>query len=371
MNSLYERQTLLDNFGAEGQEALAQAEVIVVGLGGLGCAAAQQLVSMGVGRLILVDGDIVSASNLSRQVLYNPSDIGRPKVVAAQNTLNAMRPECKITALQQFLNPAVCTKLFPKVKVVVDATDNFDAKLLINAAGVKFGVPIVWANAQKWEGQLACFDARKGPCYRCLLPIKPSSPGGDCNEVGVLGVVPNIIGALQALECVKIICEIAGITSVPKPIWGELQSFSFRDAAFFKTKVRRDPECSDCSQAAGKINLPEIAPPTCGLEKEYPVFPVSELKDFGQLCLVDVRERAEVEALPVNGALLLPLSELKANMPKAMDRIEAGKRYALFCKSGKRSRMAFDLISQEGISAENFLILQENAETLAMNNSAN
>jgi adenylyltransferase/sulfurtransferase len=365
MSKFYERQILLDNFGLKGQLALSQAEVVIVGLGGLGCAAAQQLAVMGVGRLVLVDGDTVSASNLSRQILFGASDIGTPKVVAAKKALNALRIECEITTVPEFLNENLCEELFLRAKVVVDATDNFDSKLLINAAGAKFAVPIVWANAQKWEGQLAVFDARRGACYQCLLPRIPKSRGGDCNEVGVLGVVPNIIGCMQALECVKVICETAKIAEVPRPSWGELQSYSFRDSSFFKTKITRNEDCPICRVNPKEITLPIIGAPKCGGEDQYPVLSAQKVLARGTFCLVDVRERDEIEALPVKGALALPLSEIEANIGESVAKLELEKLNALFCKSGKRSRKAFDLISQHKILVGNLVILDENAEKLA------
>ncbi len=364
MSKFYERQILLDNFGVKGQLALSQAEVVIVGIGGLGCAAAQQLAVMGVRRLVLVDGDQVSASNLSRQILFNTSDTGTPKVVAAKRALNTLRAECEITPVPEFLNANLCEDLFLRAKVVVDATDNFDAKLLINAAGAKFGVPVVWANAQKWEGQLAVFDVRRGACYQCLLPKFPKSRGGDCNEVGVLGVVPNIIGCMQALECVKVICEAAKIAEVPSPSWGELQSYSFRDSSFFKTRITRNEDCPVCSVNPKEITLPVIGTPKCGREDQYPMLSAQNVLARSKFCLVDVRERDEIEALPVKGALALPLSEIEANIGESVAKLELEKLNALFCKSGKRSRKAFDLIARQAIPRNKLVILDEDAETL-------
>ncbi len=364
MSKFYERQILLDNFGVKGQLALSQAEVVVVGLGGLGCAAAQQLAVMGVGRLVLVDGDQVSASNLSRQILFGASDIGSPKVVVAKRALNILRPECKITTVPEFLNADLCEKLFLRAKVVVDATDNFDAKFLINAAGAKFAVPVVWANAQKWEGQLAVFDARRGACYQCLLPKFPKNRSGDCNEVGVLGVVPNIVGCMQALECVKVICEAEKITEVPSPSWGELQSYSFRDSSFFKTSIIRNEDCPVCRVNSKEIILPIIGTPKCGWEGQYPVLSAQNVLARSTFCLIDARERDEIEALPVKGALVLPLSEIEADIKGAITKLQLEKLNALFCKSGKRSRKAFDMINQQAIPRNKLVVLDEGAGTL-------
>lgn len=365
MSKFYERQILLDNFGAGGQLALSQAEVVIVGLGGLGCAAAQQLTVMGVGRLILVDGDEVSASNLSRQILFSVTDIGTPKVLAAKRALNALRAECEITTVNEFLNKDLCKKLFLRANVIVDATDNFDAKFLINAAGAKFSVPVIWGNAQKWEGQVAVFDAQRGACYQCFISRTPKSRSGDCNEVGVLGVVPNIIGCMQALECVKVICERARVEDVPKPAWGELQSYSFRDATFFKTRISRNEECPICRMNPKEIVLPNVGTTSCGKEDQYPVLSAQNVFSRDPFCLVDVRERDEIEALPVKGALELPLSEIEENTEKAAASLDPEKLNALFCKSGKRSRKAFDLISKLGIPGSNLVVLDENAEKLA------
>lgn len=344
--SFYQKQILLDNFGADGQAVLARARVLVVGAGGLGCAVLQQLAAMGVGHLIVVDGDQVSASNLSRQILYREDDVGSPKVSAAQRALRRLRPSCGVEVVAEYLSAELCEPLFNRVDVVVDATDNFGSKFLINAAALKFGRPLVWANAQKWEGQLAVFDSKGGPCYRCFLPEEPAIGGGECNETGVLGAVPNVLGCLQAIEVVKVLCHRAGVLRAPEPHWGELLSYSFRDSSFFKTKVVARPNCKVCAVAPDEIILPAPPVESCqGLN----LITLAALKSAAlggqRYVLVDVREADEITAEPVEGAVAWPLSSLEANLYGTALKFEESVTYAFFCKSGKRSARAVQLLT--------------------------
>jgi len=380
--SPFEKQELLDNFGPLGQAALARSHVLLVGVGGLGCACAQQLVAMGVGRLTLVDGDQVSRSNLSRQVLYRADDVGKNKAEVASVFLSQLAPGCRIEAVPEFLSPQLCERLFLAVDLVVDASDNFETKFLVNAAAARFQKPVIWANAQKWEGQVASFDARRGPCYQCLLPNRPSNgAAGSCNEIGVLGAVPNALGVYQAVESVKALCEIFEVPKVPRPRWGELLSLSFRDLSSFKTQVKKNASCPVCSLPAHEIKLVPVSAAGCetsSAEASLPCRSIRELREGSETCfLIDVREDEERDVCAVPGAYGLALSRLRTSPDEELlamrvklklDGVEHEPEplLAFFCKSGKRSREALGILqraSKDGLPRA--CVLKEGAQELS------
>ena len=208
----YDRQITLDEVGVSGQEKLRNACVLIIGVGGLGCPAAQYLVGAGVGKIGLMDHDKVSISNLHRQVLYNENDIGRSKVLVAQEKLQQLNNEIEIIAIEEALSIENAEKLFSQYDIILDGTDNFETKYLINDACILANKPWVYASIYKNEGQLSVFNFQNGPSYRCLFP-KTTRQNVSCEATGVLGVVPGIVGMLQAMEVLKIVLGVGNVLS--------------------------------------------------------------------------------------------------------------------------------------------------------------
>lgn len=210
----YDKQIALPEVGEAGQQKLAEAKVLVVGAGGLGCPALQYLAAAGIGTIGIVDGDVVNETNLHRQVLYTNSDVGRPKVQVAAERLYRLNPEVKINTYTEFLTAKNAMDIVANYDLVVDATDNFAARYRINDVCVKLDKPVVYGAIHRFEGQVSVFNYKGGPTYRCLFPDKPAeSQIPDCNETGVLGVLPGIIGTQQATEVLKIILGIGEVLS--------------------------------------------------------------------------------------------------------------------------------------------------------------
>ena len=241
----YSRHLLIPEVGADGQARLLAARVLLVGAGGLGSPAALYLAAAGVGTLGLVDFDVVDVSNLQRQVLHTTDRVGVPKVESARTTINALNPDVEVIAWNEMLGPGNVERIIAGFDVIVDGTDTFDTRYLLNDAAVAAGIPVVHASVFRFEGQLSVFDPRRGPCYRCLYPAPPPPElAPACNVAGVLGVVPGIMGLLQANEVLKLLLDAGS------PMVGRLLLFDALDMEFTELRLRRDPSCPTCSDAA-------------------------------------------------------------------------------------------------------------------------
>ncbi|CAN4279176.1 molybdopterin-synthase adenylyltransferase MoeB [Pseudoxanthomonas sp. LjRoot125] len=248
-NERYSRHLLLPEVGVEGQRRLERSRVLMIGAGGLGSPAAFYLAAAGVGHLRLADDDVVDRSNLQRQILHTEARIGEPKVVSAQATLGALNPRTQVEAVQARVTAGNVERLLEGVDVVLDGADNFPVRYLLNDACVKLGIPLVYGAVQRFEGQVSVFDAGRHrgalPCYRCLFPEPPPPEfAPNCAEAGVLGVLPGVIGLLQATEVVKLLLGIGDSLA------GRLLQFDALSMRFRETRLRHDPECPVC--AAGK-----------------------------------------------------------------------------------------------------------------------
>lgn len=209
----YNRHFVLPEIGEQGQQQLKNAKVLVVGAGGLGCPILQYLTAAGVGTIGIIDGDTVSTSNLQRQVLYTVADVGNPKVLVAQKRLEALNPFVKLQPFVEYLSKENAIHLFRQFDIVVDASDNFPTRYLINDASILTGKPLIFGSISKFEGQVTVFNYQNGGSYRCLYPQPPKTAASDGSALGVLGVLPGIIGCLQANEVIKIICGIGDVLS--------------------------------------------------------------------------------------------------------------------------------------------------------------
>jgi len=253
----YSRHIILPEVGGKGQRRLLSSKIMIVGAGGLGSPAALYLAAAGVGHLGICDFDLVELSNLQRQILHSTDDIGRPKVDSAKETLEAINPDCHVKTYKERLNSENVMKILSEYDLVVDGSDNFSTRFIINDACYFAKKPYIYGAIFRFEGQASVFSPGMGPCYRCILP-EPPPPGlvPNCQEAGVMGVLPGIIGTIQAMEAIKIVLGIGN------PLIGRLLLFDALDMEIREVKIRRNPTC-----------------PLCG-ERAH----IKELIDYGEVC---------------------------------------------------------------------------------------
>jgi adenylyltransferase/sulfurtransferase len=332
----YGRHLLLPEVGEAGQRRLKQARVLLVGAGGLGSPAALYLAAAGVGHLGLCDFDDVDRSNLHRQVLHGTGDLGRLKVDSARDRLADLNPDVHVERHAVRLDRHNALELVRAHHLVVDGTDNFATRFLVNDACVLAGRPNVYASVHRFEGQASVFATAEGPCYRCLHP-EPPPPGlvPSCAEGGVLGVLPGLLGLIQATEAIKLLLGIG------EPLIGRLLLVDALTMRFQALRLGRDPRCPSCG-AGARRELPEEAPACAapatapGLGEYTPAGLAARLASGPPLELVDVRERHEWAVSRLPGARLAPLSELDAHLsglPRDRDLV-------LYCHAGVRSATA-------------------------------
>jgi molybdopterin/thiamine biosynthesis adenylyltransferase/rhodanese-related sulfurtransferase len=337
---------VLPEIGVEGQRALLAARVLLVGAGGLGCPLAQYLAAAGVGTLGLVDFDVVDASNLQRQVLYATGDVGRPKVEVARERIGALNPDVRVETHAVRLGSENALDILDGYDVVVDGADNFPTRYLTNDACVLLGKPNVHGSIYRFEGQATVFDARRGPCYRCLYP-EPPPPGlaPSCAEGGVLGVLPGLVALVQATETLKL------VTGVGESLVGRLLQIDALEMSFQEFRLRKDPDCPLCGERPTQRELIDYEG-FCGVGTgpdpvEVSAAEVKRLQDSGErFVLLDVREPAEVEKARIPGSRLLPLAELEARLGELAGL--RGEPVVVHCHHGPRSARACRILSAHG-----------------------
>lgn len=345
----YARHLILPDVGIEGQRRLKAARALVIGAGGLGSPVGLYLAAAGVGRIGLVDFDVVDETNLHRQVLFGESDIGRHKLDAAVDRLRDVNPHIEIVPHPVRLTSENALELFADYDLVVDGTDNFPTRYLVNDACVLSGKPYVYGSIFRFEGQVSVFAAKDGPCYRCLFR-EPPPPGlvPSCGEAGVLGVLPGVIGSLQALEAIKWILG-AGDSLV-----GRLVLFDALALRFREVRIRRNPDCPVCGDRPTVTELIDYEA-FCGLKpasgaESLPEITPAELKerlDRGDaLTIVDVREPHEWEIanLEPYGARLIPMREIEARLGE----LDRDAEIVLHCKTGGRSAIVLRRLREAG-----------------------
>ncbi|TRX68310.1 molybdopterin-synthase adenylyltransferase MoeB [Flammeovirga kamogawensis] len=327
----YDRHIRLNEIGVEGQEKLKAATVLVIGAGGLGCPVLQYLAAAGIGHLIIVDHDVVSISNLQRQVLFSTNDVGNSKAEVIKERLLALNPHCKITTVLKRFDKENALELVAKADVVVDGTDNFSSRYLINDACIIEDKPLVSASIQRFDGQLSVFNYQGGPTYRCIFPNPPSAEEApNCNEIGVVGAMVGIMGTMQATEVIKI------ITGVGKVLSGELLLISGMDMSFQKLKFKKNQKVANIS-TLGEYNFDFCEIPNQEVEIDFDT--VEELLNTDKsVTLIDVREEYEREIDDIGG-INIPLAELE----ERIDEIPSSKKIIFYCQSGKRSLKAIEL----------------------------
>jgi adenylyltransferase/sulfurtransferase len=344
----YSRHLILPEVGMEGQLKLKQAKVLLVGTGGLGAPLALYLTAAGIGRIGLVDFDVVDFTNLQRQVIHGTKDVGKKKIDSAIESMNDINPFVQVDRHETALSSENAFEIFKDYDYVVDGTDNFPTRYLVNDACVLLKKPNVYGSIFRFEGQATVFATEGGPCYRCLYP-EPPPPGlvPSCAEGGVLGILPGIIGLIQATETVKLILGIG------QPLIGRLMLYDALGMKFRELKLRRNPECPICGDNRTIHELIDYQQ-FCGIPHQEPEVPVltdidpTEVKakqDRGdQFILVDVREPHEFQIARIPGSVLIPLGEVG----KRIGELDPNAEIVMHCKMGGRSAKAVDLLKQNG-----------------------
>src|SRR5262249_39858019 len=347
----YSRHLIMPEVGVDGQRKLKAAKVLCVGAGGLGSPVALYLAAAGVGKIGIVDFDVVDFSNLQRQIIHGTPDVGRPKLASAKDRLNAINPEVEVVTHDAALSSQNALELFKPYDVIVDGTDNFPTRYLVNDACVLLGKPNAYGSIFRFEGQASVFATKDGPCYRCLYP-EPPPPGlvPSCAEGGVLGVLPGIIGVIQATETVKLIMGIG------EPLIGRFLIYDALRMRFRELKLRKDPDCPVCGTHPTVTQLIDYEQ-FCGIVPAKPE-PVAvnnateitsvELKqrlDRGdKLRIVDVREPNEYQINRIAGSTLIPLGDI----PKRYTELNPDDEIVVQCKMGGRSAKAADFLRSVG-----------------------
>lgn len=350
----YSRHLIMPEVGLAGQKRLKAAAILLIGAGGLGAPLGLYLAAAGVGRLGLVDFDVVDFSNLHRQVIHFTGDVGRPKLHSAADKLRAINPEVQLDLYEEPLKSTNALRIFQPYDIIIDGTDNFPTRYLVNDACVLLNKPNVYGSIFRFDGQASVFAPPAGPCYRCLYP-EPPPPGEvpSCAEGGVLGILPGTIGLIQATEAIKL------ILGQGTPLIGRLLLYDALEMTFQQFKVRRNPKCPMCGDnptIKGLIDYEQF----CGVRGQEAPVPVAagaesdttaeELKrriDQGeQVFILDVRNPPEYDICRLPGSTLIPLPEL----PQRLSELDKNREMVVHCKSGMRSAKAIDFLRQQGFT---------------------
>jgi adenylyltransferase/sulfurtransferase len=348
----YSRHLIMPEVGMDGQLKLKSASVLCIGAGGLGSPVAMYLGAAGVGRIGIVDFDVVDYSNLQRQVIHGTPDVGRPKLDSARDRLNAINPEVTVETHDVALSSENALALLANYDVIVDGTDNFPTRYLVNDACVILGKPNVYGSIFRFEGQASVFATKDGPCYRCLYP-EPPPPGlvPSCAEGGVLGILPGVIGTIQATEAVKI------IIGVGEPLINRFMIYDALRMKFRELKLRKDPECPVCGDTPTVTELIDYEQ-FCGItgavtDDVSSAALDTTVKDLktridgkDKVLVLDVREPQEFQICRIPGSTLIPLNDL----PQRLAELEGYKDMVVHCKSGVRSAKAVKLLHEAGFS---------------------
>jgi adenylyltransferase/sulfurtransferase len=349
----YSRHLIMPEVGMDGQRRLKAGKVLCIGAGGLGSPAAMYLAAAGVGTIGLVDFDVVDYSNLQRQIIHGTPDVGRSKLQSAKDRLNALNPHVEVKTYEEALSSENALRLFEPYDVILDGTDNFPTRYLTNDACVLLGKPNAYGSIFRFEGQASVFGAKNGPCYRCLYP-EPPPPGlvPSCAEGGVLGVLPGVIGVIQATEAIKL------LTGIGEPLIGRFLIYDALRMRFRELKLKKDPDCPVCGTHPTVTKLIDYEQ-FCGLRPAVPEtvlaaaangFEISamDLKkrlDRGdRIRIVDVREPNEYQINRIAGSTLLPLGEV----PRRYAELDPEEEIVVQCKVGARSAKAADFLRSVG-----------------------
>jgi adenylyltransferase/sulfurtransferase len=348
----YSRHLIIPDVGVTGQKRLKNARVLCVGAGGLGSPALMYLAAAGVGTLGVVDFDTVDESNLQRQIIHGQSDVGRSKAESAAASIREINPLVNVIIHNTALDNSNVMEIFSQYDLIVDGTDNFATRYMVNDAAVLSGKPYVWGSIYRFDGQASVFWSEHGPCYRCLYP-EPPPPGmvPSCAEGGVLGVLCASIGSIQVNEAIKL------LTGIGEPLVGSLMVYDALEMTYRKIRVRKDPNCALCGENPTVTELLEDYEDFCGAVSDEAAEAVvgstitaTDLRDWIEagksIHLVDVREPAEYEIVKIPGSILVPKGEFLSG--EALAALPQDKQIVLYCKSGVRSAEALAAVKAAG-----------------------
>jgi sulfur-carrier protein adenylyltransferase/sulfurtransferase len=347
--SRYSRHLIMPEVGLDGQGKFKDSSVLIVGAGGLGTPSATYLAAAGIGRIGIVDFDVVEASNLHRQVLFGEDDLGRSKAEVIKERLRRVNPHVQVDVHRVRLDSSNALQILADYDIVVDGTDNFPTRYLINDACVLLNKPNVYASVFRFDGQASIFLPGEGPCYRCLYP-EPPPPGlvPSCAEGGVLGVLPGIMGSIQAVQVINL------ILAKGKLLVGRLLLFDAANAKFTELSIAKNPDCPICGPnptIRGLIDYDEF----CGTGREIELGAGKEIVpatlknwlDSGrEVVLLDVREPFEARICAIDGSRLIPLGDL----PRRVNELDTADDIVVYCRSGSRSAQAVQLLSTLGFT---------------------
>lgn len=346
----YSRHVIIPDVAMDGQRRLKSAKVLCVGAGGLGSPVLMYLAAAGVGTLGIIDFDRVDLSNLQRQIIHGSSDVGRDKVDSAADAIAEINPHVTVVKHHQAITRENALAIFADYDVIVDGTDNFATRYLINDAAALVKKPVVWGSIYRFDGQASVFWSEHGPCYRCLFPEPPAAGTvPSCAEGGVLGVLCSSIGSIQSTEVIKL------ITGIGEPLLGRLMIYDARAMNYRTLQVQKDPQCPVCS--GKQQQLLESYESFCGIAAvaAVPTIDVHELKKMmeekANFVLVDVREPGEFEIAKIAGATLIPQGKILDG--SALATLPRDRRIVLYCKSGVRSGQCQSRLQSEGFDAIN------------------
>ncbi len=349
----YSRHLIMPEVGMEGQKRLKAASILLIGAGGLGSPLGLYLAAAGVGRIGLVDFDVVDFSNLQRQVLHGTPDVGRPKLHSARDRLQAINPEVRLDLYEARLTSANALSIFQSYDIVIDGTDNFPTRYLVNDACVLLKKPNVYGSIFRFDGQASVFYPGHGPCYRCLYP-EPPPPGEvpSCAEGGVLGILPGLIGCIQATEAVKL------LLGQGSPLVGRLLLYDALQMSFREFRVRRNPKCPVCGDEPTVTKLidyeqfcgmrgQETPPPIAAGGADITVEELKKQLDRGEdVFILDVRNPEEIQICRIAGSTVIPLPQL----PQRFGELDRSREIVVHCKSGVRSQKAIQFLRQQGFT---------------------
>jgi adenylyltransferase/sulfurtransferase len=349
----YSRHLIIPDVGMSGQKRLKNAKVLVVGAGGLGSPALLYLAAAGVGTLGVIDFDVVDESNLQRQIIHGQSDIGRPKALSARDSIKEVNPYVNVIVHEEALTTDNVMEIFSGYDLIVDGTDNFATRYMVNDACVLLAKPYVWGSIYRFDGQASVFWADYGPCYRCLYP-EPPPPGmvPSCAEGGVLGVLCASIGSIQVTEAIKL------LTGIGDPLVGRLMVYDALEMNYRSLNIKKDPDCPICGPNATITELIDYDA-FCGAVSADAqeaaagsTITAAELKAMldrdDDIFLIDVREPNEYEIVSIPGAVLIPKDQFLTGA--ALERLPQDRRIVLHCKSGVRSAECLAVVKNAGFS---------------------
>jgi sulfur-carrier protein adenylyltransferase/sulfurtransferase len=348
----YSRHLILPEVGLTGQQKLKAASVLIIGTGGLGSPVALYLAAAGVGRIGIVDYDVVEASNLQRQVLHGNASVDQPKVESGRKRMLDLNPDIQVDAHNILFNSETGPEIAADYDILVDGTDNFPTRYLINDLAVMSGKPYVYGSVFRFEGQVSVFDARTGPCYRCLFP-EPPPPGSvpSCGDAGVLGILPGTIGTLQATEVIKLILGNG------KPLTGQLLLYDASDMSFHTVQLKKNPNCKLCGPNPEITELIDYEA-FCGVpahDRDVISLPVPDISpvDLAErltrgdhIQLLDVREPVEMQISKLDGSKLISLDDL----PRRLNDLDPNQETVVYCRVGVRSARAVDILQKAGFA---------------------